>query len=180
MQPDEMRKILKEWGIATVNRYCYTRGDRSIHVLSQVRDMQPKTKEDALRPLIPRDGSARRRLMAAGIPWDKPGNRMEMVPMWAAEPIRASNDACPPADLPEIAVDAGIPDHLIWVERELISLKRAYPMRELVVRTEYTVSASQAVKVNMVKDEYDGDLTLRQYRMELEKSIDWFVYRMAA
>lgn len=180
MQPDEIRKILKEWGQATVNRHCYTRGDRSIHVLSQVRDMQPKTKEDALRPLIPRDGTDRRRLMAAGIPWDKPGERMDRVPMWAADPIRASNDAGPPRELPEIAVDAGIPDHLMWVDRELIAMKRQFPLRELIVRTEYTVSASQAVKANMVKEEYKGELTLRQYQTELGKAVDWFLYRVAA
>lgn len=180
MQPDEMRKILKEWGIATVNRYCVSRGDRSIHVLTQVRDFAPKTKEKADRELVGRDGTDRRRLMAAGIPWEKSGKHMDLVPMWAADPIRASNDAARPFDNPEIAVDAGIPDHLMWVEREMASLRRRYPFRELIVRTEYTISASQLVKVNMVKEEYGGELTLRQYRMELEKSIDWFLYRMAA
>lgn len=180
MQPDEVRAILREWGVATVNRYCVSRGDRSIHVLSQVRDMQPKSKEDAVRPLIPRDGSDRRRLMAAGIPWDKPGDRMDKVPMWAADPIRASNDAGRPHDNPEIAIDGGIPDHLMWVEREIASLRRQFPIRALVVTTEYTVSASQQVKAHMVREQYGGELTLRQYRAELEKSIDWFVYRMAA
>lgn len=180
MLASEMRKILKEWGVATVNRYCYTRADRSVHVLSQVRDMQPKSREDAERPLIPRDGSDRRRLMAAGIPWEKAGNKMDKVPMWAADPIRASNDAGPPRDLPEIAHDAGIPDHLMWVEREIAAMRRKYPLRELIVRTEYTVAASQAVKLNMVKDEYGGELTLRQYQTELAKAVDLFLYRMAA
>lgn len=176
MQPDEMRKILKEWGVARANRYCVTRGERSIHVLSQVRDMQPKSREDAERPLIPRDGADRRRLLAKGAGIEG----LEIVKMWAVDPIRASNDADRPHDRPEIAVDVGMPDHLMWIERELIALKRAFPIREVVVRIEYTVSASQPVKVNMVKDEYGGELTLRQYRMELEKSVDWFLYRQAA
>ena len=176
MQPDEIRAILREWGMATVNRYCVTRGDRSIHVLSNVMDMRPKSKEDAERPLIPRDGTDRRKLMAkkTGI------EGMTLLPMWAVDPIRSSNDAASPHEREEIAVDAGIPDRLMWVEREVASLRRAFPLRALVIRTEYTVSASQAVKAHMVQEEYGGTLTLRQYRAELEKSIDWFVYRKAA
>ena len=177
---EAMREILRAWGLASANRWCFSRGDRSIHVLEQARDMAPGTKENALRDLVGRDGGDRRRLMAAGIPWDKPGNRMDIVPMWACDPIRAANDADHPHERPEIAVDQGIPQELMWVERAVGQMGRQFPLRALVVRTEYTVSASQAVKANMVQDLYGGRLTLRQYRLELDRSLDWFVGRMAA
>jgi hypothetical protein len=171
-----MREILRLWGLASANRWCFSRGDRSIHVLEQARDLAPGTKERALRDLVGRDGNDRRRLMAAGA-----GVKgMDIVPMWSCEPIRAANDADHPHERPEIAVDQGIPQELMWVERAVGQMGRQFPLRALVVRTEYTVSASQAVKANMVQDLYGGRLTLRQYRLELDRSLDWFVGRMAA
>lgn len=180
LQREAIREALRAWGIASVNRWCYSRGDRSIHVLEQARDMAPGTKERALRDLVGRDGTDRRRLMAAGIPWEKTGRRMDIVPMWACDPVRAANDACHPHERPEIAVDQGIPEDLRWVEQMVGQIQRQNALRGLVVRTEYTVSASQAVKANMVQDLYGGRLSLRQYRMELERALDWFAGRMAA
>jgi hypothetical protein len=176
MQADDMRKCLKEWGLATANRYCVTRADRSVHMLEQARDMAPGTTEKALRQLVGRDGTARRKQMAkvAEIP------KMAVVPMWAAEPIRAANDADHPHERAEIAVDVGIPDGLMWVERAVAQLGRSYPLRAQVIRAEYTISASQAVKVRMVQEQFGGRLTLRQYRTELARALEWFVGRMAA
>lgn len=164
MQPDEIRAILREWGTATVNRYCVSHGDRSIHMLEQARDMAPGTKERAERELVGRDGTDRRRLMAraAGV------ESLETVPMWACDPIRSANDADPPHERSEIAVDAGIPDHLMWVERAIGRLERQFPLRAMILRTEYTVSASQAVKTHMVKEKYGGALSKWQYRRELQ------------
>lgn len=180
LQREAIREALRAWGIASVNRWCYSRGDRSIHVLEQARDLAPGTKENALRDLVGRDGTDRRRLMAAGIPWEKGGKRMDIVPTWACDPIRAANDADHPHERPEIAVDQGIPEDLRWVEQMVAQMGRQFPLRALVVTTEYTVSASQAVKANMVQDLYGGRLSLRQYRLELERSLDWFAGRMAA
>lgn len=105
---------------------------------------------------------------------------MSMLPMWAVSPIRSANDADHPHDNPEIAVDVGVPDELRWVDRGLASMERQYPMRALILRTEFTVSASQAVKVRMVAEQYGGSLTLRQYRYELSRGLDWIEGRMAA
>lgn len=173
---DELTKQLRRWGHAQVNRFALSRADRSVHVLDKVRDHAPQTRERALQDLVGRDGAERRRFMAAhsGV------QGMRMLPLWAVDPIRASNDADHPHDNPEIAVDVGIPDDLRWVDRALASMARQHPLRELIVRTEFTVSASQAVKARMVGERYGGALTLRQYRYELSKGVDWFRGRLAA
>ena len=105
---------------------------------------------------------------------------MHTLPTWAVSPVRASNDADRPHDNPEIAVDLGTPDELRWVDRALASMQRQFPLRALILRTEFTVSASQAVKARMVAEQYGGSLTLRQYRYELGKGIDWAKGRAAA
>lgn len=177
LQREAIREALRAWGIASVNRWCFSRGDRSIHVLEQARDLAPGTKENALRDLVGRDGTDRRRLMAAGIPWEKGGKRMDIVPTWACDPIRAANDADHPHERPEIAVDQGIPEELRWVEQMVSQMGRQFPLRALVVTTEYTVSASQAVKANMVRDLYGGKLTVWMYRRELERALEWINMR---
>lgn len=173
---ESIRESLRAWGLASVNRWCYSQGDRSIHVLEQARDLAPGTKERALRDLVGRDGADRRKLMA-----DRAGVKgMDIAPMWSCDPIRAANDADHPHERQEIAVDQGIPANLMWVERAVSQLGRQFPLRALVLRTEYTMSASQGVKAKIVQDLYGGRLTLRQYRLELERSLDWFAGRMAA
>lgn len=173
---DPLTEELRRWGHAQVNRFALSRADRSVHMLDKVRDHAPLTRERALQDLVGRDGTDRRRLLAAGV-----GVKgLRMVPMWAADPIRASNDASPPHDLPEVAVDVGIPDELRWIDRALASMERQYPVRALIVRTEFTVSASQAVKARMVAERYGGLLTLRQYRYELAKATDWLRGSVAA
>lgn len=173
---DELTKQLRRWGHAQVNRFALSRADRSVHVLDKVRDHAPQTRERALQDLVGRDGAERRRFMAAhsGV------QGMRMLPLWAVDPIRASNDADHPHDNPEIAVDVGIPDDLRWVDRALASMARQYPLRELIVRTEFTVSASQAVKARMVAERYGGSLSVWQYRRELQRAVDWFNGAQAA
>ena len=165
---DPLTEELRRWGYAQVNRFALSRADRSVHVLDKVRDHAPMTRERAIQDLVGRDGTDRRRLMAAGA-----GVKgLSIVPLWAADPIRASNDADHPHDNPEIAVDVGVPDELRWIDRALASMERQYPMRALILRTEFTVSASQAVKARMVAEKYHGKLTLRQYRYELGRGLD--------
>lgn len=77
-------------------------------------------------------------------------------------------------------MDVGVPDELRWVDRALASMERRYPMRALIVRTEFTVSVSQSVKARMVAEQYGGSLTLRQYRYELGRGIDSTRGAMAA
>ncbi|OEZ02301.1 hypothetical protein BIY45_01870 [Stenotrophomonas sp. BIIR7] len=173
---DPLTEELRRWGHAQVNRFALSRADRSVHVLDKVRDHAPLTRERAARDLVARDGGERRRFMAArsGV------EGMATLPMWAVDPVRASNDADHPHDNPEIAVDTGTPDELRWVDRALASMARQFPLRALIVRTEYTVSASQTVKSRMVAEQYGGLLTLRQYRYELAKATEWFRGRLAA
>ena len=173
---DPLTEQLRRWGHAQVNRFALSRADRSVHVLDKVRDHAPLTRERAARELVGRDGAERRRFMAArsGV------QGMSMLPMWAVSPIRSANDADHPHDNPEIAVDTGTPDELRWIDRAMASMHRQYPLRALILRTEFTVSASQAVKARMVEEQYGGGLTLRQYRYELGKALDWTRGRAAA
>lgn len=173
---DELTKQLRRWGHAQVNRFALSRADRSVHVLDKVRDHAPQTRERALQDLVARDGAERRRFMAA----NSGVQGMRMLPLWAVDPIRASNDADRPHDNPEIAVDVGIPDDLRWVDRALASMARQYPLRELIVRTGFTVAASQAVKARMVAEQYGGTLSVRQSRYELPRGLDYVRGRIAA
>jgi hypothetical protein len=172
MQHDDVKRALKAWGDATVNRYAVCRSDRSTHQLDKARDMAPGTRENAAKRLADRDGRSRRATMAVAATH---GARMKMqaVPKWACEPIRASNDADQPKDHPEIAVDMGIPDELLWIEHAVCQMERQHPMRALIVRTEFTINASQQVKARMVQEQYGGSLTVWQYRAELDRAIAW-------
>lgn len=173
---DPMVQALRAWGHAQANRYALSHADRSVHVLDKARDFAPGTKERALRDLVGRDGGERRRFMArrSGV------DAMNILPTWAVDPIRSTNNADRPHDNPEIAVDVGIPDNLRWVESAIAAMMRQNPLRGLIVHTEYTVAASQAVKARMVAEKYGGSLTLRQYRYELGRSLDLLRGRMAA
>lgn len=168
MLRDDVKAALKAWGHATVNRFALTRDDRSKHVLaSTLRDLPSRHKPAEERELVGRDGRSRRLYMAGKI-----NCGFRKVPVWAVDPVRARNDADRPHDNPEVAVDLGIPDDLRWVESAVIAIERNNPLRGLVLRTEYTVSASQKVKARMVAETYGGRFTKDMYRRELEKAID--------
>src|SRR5688572_32773396 len=92
---DHITEQLRRWGCAQANRYAYSRGDRSVHALQQARDLAPGTVENAMRDLIGRDGRSRRRILAAGA-----GVKgMSIVPQWAVDAVRASNDASRPHEI---------------------------------------------------------------------------------
>ncbi len=173
---DPMAQALRAWGHAQANRYALSHADRSVHVLDKARDFAPGTKERALRDLVGRDGTERRRFMArrSGV------DAMHILPAWAVDPIRSTNNADRPHDNPEIAVDVGIPDNLRWVESAIAAMMRQNPLRGLIVHTEYTVAASQAVKARMVAEKYGGTLSVWQYRRELQRGLDWMGGRIAA
>lgn len=173
---DPMVEALRAWGHAQANRFALSHADRSVHVLDKARDFAPGTKERALRDLVGRDGTERRRFMARRSGADA----MHILPTWAVDPIRSTNNADRPHDNPEIAVDMGIPDKLRWVESALLAMERQNLLRALIVRTEYTVAASQAVKARMVAEKYGGELSVWQYRRELQRGVDWMGGRIAA
>lgn len=104
---------------------------------------------------------------------------MHILPTWAVDPIRSTNDADRPHDNPEIAVDVGIPDTLRWVESAIAAILLQNPLRALVLHTEFTVAASQAVKARMVAEKYGGALSVWQYRRELQRGVDWMGGRIA-
>lgn len=151
-----------------MNRFALSRADRSVHVLDKVRGHAPLTWERAMQDLVGRNGESCRRSMAArsGV------QGMQILPPWAVDPVRAANDADKPHDNAEIAVDTGTPDELRCVDRALASMARQHPLRALILRTEFTVSASQSVKARVVVEKYEGALTLRQYRYELGRGLD--------
>lgn len=164
-----LRDYLRAWGQAEVSRYCYTRSDRSHHMIAHAMEIAPGTKERAEKELVRRDGGDRRRLMAAAA--DIP--KFNITPMWACDPVTAKNNADRPHDRAEIAVDTGLPDHLKWVERAVLQLKRKSDLQALIVRTEYTVSGSQGVKAHMVSDQIGTKLSKWQYRRELDLAESW-------
>lgn len=128
-----------------------------------------------MQDLVGRDGESRRFMAArSGV------QGMQIVPTWAVDPIPTANDASHPQDLPEIAVDVGIPDELRRVDRALASMARQYPLRAVILRMEFTVSASQAVKARIVAEQYGGELSIWQYRRELQRGIDLSGGSMAA
>lgn len=185
MRIDELKEALRAWGHATVHRFAYSRADRTTHVLTKVRDHAPG-RERADRKLVGRDGTSRRRFMAAGLGIKD----MEVLPMWAVDPVRAANDAGHPQDNPEIAVDQGIPDELRWIDSALAQLSRESELRAIIVRTEFTESCSQGRKAAIAcrayeelmarrlglelverKDEDKPAMSVWQYRDELERAL---------
>ncbi|HSD16799.1 MAG TPA: hypothetical protein VLC71_05985 [Thermomonas sp.] len=170
MQREEVKAALRAWGIALENRFAVCKADRSIHMLDKARDLAPGSRENAVRLLVDRDGRSRLRTMARAASTDK--LKLSILPKWSCEPVRAANDADRPHDNPEIAFDQGIPDDLRWVDAAVNSIERQNPLRALVVRTEYTVSASQKVKARMVAETYGGKFTKDMYRRELDKAIE--------
>lgn len=183
MQPSEVKEALRAWGHATVNRFAFTKADRTTHVLSNLRDLTPQKPTAEDRELIKRDGRSRRLHMAGSLRGnvkDAKGRiQMVYVPLWACDPVPARNDADRPHDNPEVAVDQGIPDDLRWLEAAVIRIERQNPLRGLVLRTEFTVSASQKVKAHMVAETYGGKFSKDMYRSELEKAIEVICWERA-
>ncbi len=184
---DELIAELRLWGNAHVNRFALSRADRSFHVLDKARDMAPGTTENAMRDLVGRDGSERRTFMAerSGV------SGMAIVPPWAVDPVRSTNDADHPHDNPEIAVDLGIPDELRWIDRAVAAMHRQSPLRAIILRIEFTSAVSRGIKARMACEQFEKEmagrlgiepieapedepppLSVRQYRYELARAMD--------
>ncbi len=138
-------------------------------MMQQARDLAPGTAERAARKLAGRDGHDRRHALAKAADV----KRMHVVPVWAVDPIPCTNHASRPHDNPSVAVDMGIPDDLLWLDRAIAQLARIHRMRALVVREEYTGTGSQSVKARRISEHYGAEFTMRQYRYELDKAKVW-------
>lgn len=175
MRPDELDAQLKAWGHATVNRFAYRGWERSDHVLARQVELGAKKKQEE-RAIVGRAGEQRRRFMAlrSGV------LGLTMLPAWAVDPVRAANDAAPPTELAEVAIDQGIPDELRWLDCAISQLARGNVVRGLVMREEYCTSGTQAAKASRVSEAYGGAFSLRQYRYELQLAKEWLRGRQAA
>jgi hypothetical protein len=70
-------------------------------------------------------------------------------------------------------VDNGTPDELRWIDRALAQLSRQCKAWEIVVRMEFTTPGKQQQKAARAQYEYDGKLSLSQYRRALRRALDW-------
>jgi len=180
MGDDELKAQLKRWGHATVSRFAlqYDGPSAGDSVLAKQRDLglKSKLKRDDERELVKRDGSARRRTMAAAA-----GVRgLSMVPLWACEPIRAANDADPPHDRAPAFVDVGLPDDVRWVEGALARIAADNPIRAACIREEFCGTGTQRMKASRVARLYGGTLSVWMYRREIDLGLEWLRARKAA
>lgn len=170
MLPD-IKQALKDWGYAVQNRYAVSRSERPTHVLQAVRDQAPGTVENTMRALIGRGGRDRRTFMA-----ERSGVKgMRIVPAYAVDPVRSSNDADRPHDNPEIPVDMGIPDHLRWIDRLVGVMEQRRPVMAACVREEYCTAGSQDAKARRVRERagLGEKFSKWNYRDELDRAIVW-------
>lgn len=175
-EQDKLKDMLRRWGYATVNRFGVPDdegGEESI--LSKNRNLAPGTKENFLRPLVGREGFDRRRHMAESARV----RGMDLLPTWACDPVRASNDADHPHER-HVVVDIGIPEDLRWINSSVSSLERQNPMRAMCIREEYCGTGTQQQKAERVAQRYGGKLSVWMYRREVQRALDWLGAREAA
>lgn len=161
MNRNQVELELQRWGAFQSQRYQRDKTpDDALgsHPLSRAREFAPGTRERAAKLLASRDGRSRRLIHghAAGI---------GMAPAWSTDPIPCNETRTPGPPLAQF--DRGLPAESQWVERALIALGRTHPVRATVVRKEFLVSASQAVKARMVSEETGVGVSRWQYRREL-------------
>jgi hypothetical protein len=183
MQPDQIKEALKAWGHAVQNRFAVSGESHSRHALAKALDLAPGTTENAMRQLLGRDGTSRRTFMAQKTSTDK--LQMRILPTWAVDPVRASNDADRPHDNPEIPVDMGIPEHLRWIDRLVRVMDQEQPLMAACIRQEYCAAGSQAAKARRVNDQLKFGMVqdskgiarprfrVWMYRNELERAVAW-------
>lgn len=186
---DDLIRQLQSWGFHQVNRYRpYAANDDAgepagrDHPISRAREFAPMTRQNVAKVLLGRDGRSRRRLMAAGLYDDeRKAQILDIVPTWACDPVPASNDAGRPGSMSyEAAPDAGTPDDLRWIDRALAEMSRSAPIRRLVIQQEFCGRGTHKTKAAEVAVAYGGSITVRQYRYELGRALDWLRGRYAA
>lgn len=173
---DELLRQLRAWGSAHAAPFAANDdrdGDESpySHPINKAREFAPMTRKRAALRLAGRDGEGRRRIMgkAAGV------KGMAVTPKWSSQPIRCTETRVggPNPSRFEAAPAVFIPDELRWIDRAISQIHRQAPVRALVVRQEYTGRGTQAAKAAAVARQYGGSLTLRQYRYELSRALDY-------
>lgn len=169
MTTDPLIEDLRRWGLATAARYARHHDGRGAgdNVLAKTFKVANGKKVD--REIVKRDGTDRRRLMAAraGV------QGLNIVPLWSCDPVRAANDASPPLDLEPVHVDPGVPDELRWVDRALSQMQRQHPLRARCVLEEFSGTGTQRMKAGRVQHDYGGKLSVWQYRREVERGVEW-------
>lgn len=177
---DELLEQMKRWGHIKVARLAANDDGPSAgdNILAKQRDMALATrkKREEEYEIVGRDGGERRRFMAkrSGV------DRMAILPTWAVDPVRSSNDADAPHERQPVAYVDMLPDELLWIDRALSRLARDHQVRALVLRTEFCEPGTHRMKAAKVEREYGGTLSVRQYRTELARALDWMRGRMAA
>lgn len=159
---EPLKLVLQRWGYYQATRYLpYPRRNDEAptpdeHPLARAKEFAPGTRERAAKLLLGRDGRSRRQAVGAAI-------GMAIVPKWSSDPIpckegkgggRGGFSSIDRGPLPEYQ----------WIDDALIRLRRKMPVHEIVVRTEFTVNASQLVKARIAAEEYGGHLSKSQYR----------------
>ena len=170
----DLRDQMKRWGHARQAYIAVLLDGHSAgnHMLEQARTLAPGTRERAERQLLGRDGTDRRTRMAEAV-----GIKgMRVVPMWSCDPVPAHNDASPPCDIRAV-IEPAIPDELRWIDRALAVMARRWPIREAIVREEFTGSGTQRMKARRVELSYGGTISIHQYKRELRRGLEFLEAR---
>lgn len=152
---------LQRWGEFQAERYSRPQASDDApgsHPLARAREFAPETRERAARLLAGRDGRSRLSIMGAAA-------GTGISPQWASDPIPCTETRTPGPPLAQF--DRGIPADYRWIEKAIASLARTNPVRAAVLRFEFQVKVSQAVKARMVSEETGVGLSKWQYRREL-------------
>lgn len=178
---DDLKEQLRRWGNATVARLAmnddgYSTGDS---VLAQQVDFGLASRRKKLdeHEIVGRDGRERRQYMARFASSEK--LKLSILPTWAVDPMPSRNDAGRPFDREPIPVDL-VPDELQWINRAMARLVRDMPIRAAILREEFCGTGTQQMKAARVERDYGGKLTVRQYRYELQRALDWMEGKRAA
>lgn len=156
---DAIKLELQRWGEFSAQRYVRPKASEDgpgTHPLARAREFAPETRARAAKLLAGRDGRSRRAIA---------GGEYGVQPQWASDPIPCTETRTPGP--PIASFDRGMPPEYGWVERGLVGLSRVSPVQAVVVRTEFTVPASQRVKSQIVSRESGVGVSKHQYRRYL-------------
>lgn len=182
MADDDLVFQLRRWGTAQMARFAANDDGPSAgdHILQRNIDLAPRTIARAKRRIVGRDGESRRRFMAQKTSTET--LKMSIIPAWAVDPVPCHNDAGSPTTISasRASADVGIPDDLRWIDRAVSQMSRQHPVRAMVLREEFCGTGTHRMKAGRVERQYGGQLTVRQYRYELQRALDWMRGRLAA
>lgn len=169
-----LKETMKFWGHYQEHGHCWAPVlVQDEHPLARAQEIAAAEAEAARaasvrRDIVPRDGSSRRMLMGLAAGLTTPEGKPRALPMEFVDPI-------PCKESPAVrgaAVHHGSPDEYRWIDRAMSRLYRANRMRALIVREEYAgARGSQKKKAAAVSAAYGAELTVWQYRKELEKGL---------